>query len=82
MPNKDTAHPEKFQAMLSSFTINSFLHSVTEVMDLEFWLRDDVTCSQLNTLLPGIAEYYGADQKVDIYVKINSIDNFEVTAKN
>ena len=62
MPLKNPDHDEKLQFELSSFTINSFFSSLTEVADVAFWARDTgVTCSSLNKLLPGISDYYGAD---------------------
>jgi len=87
MPYKDTSRPEKFQNWLSSFTVNSFFNSLTEVADPSIWIRADktndaVTCSKLNALLPGIAEAYGADQPVDIWFHLHTIENFEVFEKN
>lgn len=66
MPLKDLSHPEKFQLWLSSYTVNGFFHSLTEVLDLKVWLRANetdgkITCDTLKVLLPGIVEYYGAN---------------------
>jgi len=81
MPSKDTSRPEKFQNWLSSYTVNSFFNSFTEVLDPSIWIRADkiknaITCGKLNTLLPGIAEAYGANQPVDVWIHLHKIEDF------
>lgn len=39
MPLKDTSHPEMFQNFISSYTINGFFNSLTEVMDVKGWIH-------------------------------------------
>ena len=76
MPMKSALHPEQIQIFLSSYTINSFLHSITEVYEVKAWVRADkvgdmITCWQIEPLLPGLSAYYGEDQPVDIFFHIH-----------
>ena len=73
MPFKDEEMPDKIQSFLSTWTINSMLNTMTEVMEWKFWLRanltrDKITCSMVEVLLPGISEAYGPDRPLDIFV--------------
>lgn len=75
------SHPEKFQNYISTFTVNSFLSSMTEVMDPQFWLRAEqtgFTCELLNSFLYGIKDKYGDKTLVDVHVIQHEIGNFQV----
>lgn len=85
MPLKDHDRPDKFQNWLSSYTINSFLESITEAANLHLNAPSTLTgmtCGKVSALLPGISEAYGADTPVDIKININKIGDFAVTEKN
>lgn len=83
MPLKNLEHLEELQFSLSTFTVNSFFHSLTEVSDPQVWIRNSgITCSDLNTLLPGISERYGGSAPVDIFFHLHQIDDFQVFGKN
>jgi len=43
---------------------------------------DAITCGKLNTLLPGIAAAYGAEQPVDVFIHLHEIGEFSVAEKN
>lgn len=66
-------HDEKIKLFLSSYTLNSFLHSSTEVLPLtngwikDAWIGNLITTWQLEPLLPGLCAKYGEDQPVDTY---------------
>lgn len=78
---KDTHKKEKFQNWISSFTVNSLFHTITEVTDVQGWINADVsgaTTGSLNSLLPGIADHYGAEQPVDVFFHLDYIKDFTV----
>lgn len=71
MPLHSTQHLEKFQTYLSSYVVNGFCHSLTEVMDIHGWIRSAeldgiITTTTLDVLLPGMIAKYGAGVPVDI----------------
>lgn len=85
MPSHTSDHLDKFQTFLSAYTINSFCHSLTEVMDVKGWARaskTQMTTTKVNALLPGIMSYYGAGQPVDIFFQIYQLGDFESFADN
>jgi len=66
MPTKNTNNTEKFQAYLSSYTVNGFFTSITEVMNLTDWYNE-TTCGTWDILLPGISDAYGSDTTVGVF---------------
>jgi hypothetical protein len=76
LPYHSSAHIEKYQAYVSSYTIDSFFSSWLEVgtikgwfneADLPAWAPFDMTTTTLNAFLPGIMSYYGAGRPVDVH---------------
>jgi hypothetical protein len=65
--------------------MDSFTSSYLECAELEGWLYSDsmthVTTGELEVALPGISKHYGANQPVDIFLQVNSLDNFGVTER-
>jgi hypothetical protein len=86
MTYKDSERPEKFQNWLSAYSINSFLHTVTEVLPLSGMIKSEwlggLTCGQLVALLPGIATTYGAAQPVDVFIDIHQLHDFHSFINN
>lgn len=81
MPFKSADHPEKFQNYLSSYSINSIFHSLTEVYPCDFWMNStltNMTAGQLNVLLPGISDHYGANAPVNVFATFHEITDFKV----
>ena len=76
MPYHLTSHIEKYQAYVSSYSIDAFWSSWLEVATIKGWFNEsdlpdwapfDLTTTTLNALLPGIMSYYGAGQPVDVH---------------
>jgi len=87
MPLHSTDHLDKFQTYISSYVINGFCGSLTEVMDIKGWVRADMlhdalTTTTLNVLLPGIMSYYGPGMPVDTFFVLHSLGGFTSTAGN
>lgn len=88
LPIKDDTKPEKFQAFVSAYTLDSLTSSFLEVSKIEGWLLADylpdsspvqLTTTLLDLALPGIEDYYGADRPVDLFAKVKTLGNFEIT---
>lgn len=87
MPLHSTDHLDKFQTYISSYVINGFCGSLTEVMEIKGWVRsaainDAVTTTTLNVLLPGIMSAYGAGQPVDTFFQLHQLGGFTSSAGN
>lgn len=63
MPYHDNSHLEQFQVYVSSYDIDGFFNSLTEVTELVGWIKSSMipatapfslTTTSLNVLLPGI----------------------------
>jgi hypothetical protein len=74
----ETSHTEQFQTLISAWSVNSFLNTLTEVSDPTAWIREAYTCGELNTLLPGISQKYGANTLVDIMWNLKEAGDFAV----
>lgn len=68
MPYHMTEHIEKYQAYVSSYSIDAFMSSWLEVAairgwfnaaDIPDWSPFSLTTTTVNSLLPGIMSYYG-----------------------
>ena len=72
LPYHSDSHIEKFQTFISSYTIDSFFGSILDVAGISGWVRSGMTplpltTTTVNSLLPGIMQYYGAGQPVDVH---------------
>jgi hypothetical protein len=91
MPVYDTSRPEKFQAYVSAYSVDSFLSSWSEVGSIDFWFNAtevpanataNLTTTTLNILMPGIADAYGEGLPCDVKFHILNFGNIEITADN
>lgn len=90
MPMKMTNHPEKFQAFLSTYVMDSFFDSYLRVGNLGGTIHNSMLPAgspvQLNTsdttmnlVFPGIKSYYGPNVPLDIHMKLLKMGEFAVT---
>jgi len=87
MPLHSTEHIEKFQTYISSYVVNGFCNSLTEVMDIKGWVRSSylnntITTTTLEILFPGMVATYGAGVPVDIYFELEKLGGFRVFKGN
>jgi len=71
---------EKFQAFVSTYTIDTAFSSFLELYPLEGTVPASITgltTSELNIAFAGISDYYG-DIPVDVSFKFNSIGKFDI----
>jgi len=91
MPMKMIDHPEKFQAFVSTYALDSFVSSYLSVGKLGGTIYSSMipptSPVQLNTsdttmnlVFGGISKYYGPNIPLDIHLKLKSLGNFEITA--
>jgi len=91
MPSKMTDHPEKFQAYLSTYVIDSIFSSWLQVGKIEGTVPSTLIPStspvQFNTsdttiklVFPGIEAYYGSNIPLDVHFKVKTLGDFEITA--
>lgn len=60
--------------------MNGFAASLLQVTPIKGWLRapeNHLTTTELNALLPGIVNYYGAGKPVDIWFQIFELGQFQ-----
>jgi len=76
MPYHSDTHIEKLQAFVSTYSLDGFFNSLLEVRPIKAWIRASElqalgipvpTTTLMNTILPGIKSYYGADLPIDIH---------------
>ena len=93
MPMKMTDHPEKFQAFVSTYVLDSFFASYLSVGNFGGTIPSTALPStspvQLNTsdttmnlVFPGIQKYYGPNIPLDVHLKLKSLGSFEITASD
>jgi len=91
LPGHNTTRNQKFQAYVSSYSIDSFFQSWVEVGTVAAWFNASyipandtvqLTTGALDELLPGIADYYGADLPVNIYFNIVNFGNIGIYEEN
>ena len=91
MPLKLADHPEKFQAFVSTFALDTFFSAFLETGKIGAWLDHSVvpasapvqlTSGDLNTVFPGMSDYYGADAPVDVHFTFSKIGDFSVVAED
>jgi hypothetical protein len=91
MPMKMTDHPEKFQAFVSTYALDSLAASYLSVGNMGGTIYSSLLPStspvQLNTsdttmnlVFPGIQKYYGPNIPLDVHLKLKSLGSFEITA--
>lgn len=73
---------------MSAYSIDGFFNSLIEVVGLHGRvdqsmlpeeLQGVLTTGTINLLLPGISDYYGADQPVDVAFNVTYLNGFEVS---
>ena len=88
MPYYDSTRSEKYQAFLSSYTIDGFFSSFLEVEGIHGFVNSTMipssvpfalTTTTVNLLLPGISKHYGADVPVDVRFNVTSLGDFAVS---
>jgi len=71
-----------FQVFASAWSLNSFFLTLNEEFTLAYTLKGsnipNLNTGYLNTGLPGIADYYGPDQPVDVELTLLSVQNITV----
>lgn len=91
MPYHMTTHIEKYQAYVSSYSIDAFMSSFLEVAAIKGWVNNadlpekvpfDMTTTTLNAFLPGIMSYYGAGLPVDVHFQVFELGNFDSQEAN
>jgi len=93
MPVKLDDHPEKFQAFISTYVLDSFFSSYLSVGHLSKTIPSTAVPAsstvQLNTsdtvinlVFPGIKKYYGENIPLDVLLNVKSLGSFEITAAN
>lgn len=93
MPTKLADHPEKFQAFISTYVLDSFFASYLSVGHLGKTIPSTVVPAsskvQLNTsdtainlVFPGIKKFYGEGIPLDVQLNVKSLGSFEITASN
>ena len=82
MPYHMTEHIEKYQAYVSSYSIDAFWSSWLEVAAVKGWFNAEdlpekapfnMTTTTFNAFLPGIMSYYGPGQPVDIHFEVEEL---------
>jgi len=84
MPAKVASNPAKFQLFVSTYAIDSFFYALPSVFDHAIiWINstdaNPIPTTRLDALIPGLSKHYGANQTVNIGIKIESIDNVTVS---
>jgi hypothetical protein len=91
MPTFESSRGQQFQAYVSAYSIDSFFSSWIEVGTVAAWFNSteipansttQLTTSTVNTLLPGIESYYGADVPMDIYFNVIGAGNIGIFETN
>mmetsp|Transcript_64074 Transcript_64074/g.88611 ORF Transcript_64074/g.88611 Transcript_64074/m.88611 type:complete len:286 (-) Transcript_64074:54-911(-) len=86
MPRHDTHEHAGLQFFASAWTLNAFSTTLFQEVNLEIPLLasmiPEFTTSFFNTGLPGIADYYGPDQPVDVYLNIKSVQDITTVAND
>lgn len=89
MPYHDETYAAGFQAFVSSYSIDTLATSFLEVDEISGFFNSTevpsisplpLTTTTVDLLMPGIADYYGADLPVDVHFKILSFKNFTVNS--
>ena len=82
LPYHDTSKPSQYQAYVSAYSIDGFFSSIIEVIGAHGWVKNSelptLTTTNLNILLPGISDHYGADQPMDVYFNVTQLGDFQV----
>jgi hypothetical protein len=87
MPYFNATLPSQFQAYVSAYSIDAFFDSLLEITTLKGWFNStmipakapiSLTTTTLNTFLPGIQSFYGANLPVDVHFEILALNNFTV----
>ena len=91
MPAYNATRTEKYQAYVSSYSIDGFFSSLIEVnQGIHGYVTSEMlpeklptlTTGLLEVLLPGISDYYGPDQLVDVQFNVTSLGDFGVSQAN
>ena len=91
MPYHMTEHIEKYQAYVSSYSIDAFWSSWLEVAAVKGWFNAEdlpekapfnMTTTTFNAFLPGIMSYYGPGQPVDIHFEVEELGQFDSQQAN
>ena len=91
LPYHDTTRAEQYQAYVSAYSIDGFFNSFIEVVGMKGWVNATeipagvpltLNTGTINILLPGISDYYGSSQPVDVHFNVTSLGNFQVFEAN
>lgn len=85
VPLYDASKSQLVQAHFSTYSIDSFFTSLTDVFNMQGWVNatevPELTTDLLNLMLPGIKDYYGAGVPVNVFFKIDRIFDLAVSEK-
>lgn len=86
MPYHDIYKQEKYQAYVSAYSIDGFFSSFLEIFGIAGntnmfpeQVTSVLTTSTLDILLPGIKDYYGEGQPVEIDFNVTKLGDFGVS---
>lgn len=91
MPYHDIYKSQKYQAFVSAYSIDGFFGSFLEVVGINGKVDQSIlppeaaaflTTGTINLLLPGIADYYGSEQPVEVDFNVTKLGGFEVSQAN
>jgi hypothetical protein len=91
MPYHDIYKTQEYQAYVSAYSIDGFFNSFLEAVGIHGWvnqtalpedLQSVLTTGTINILLPGISDFYGSDQPVDIKFNVTYLNGFQVSQAN
>ena len=88
MPYKDTTKQSGIQVFISEESVNAAFTALLQKHPVDIWLNAtevpasapfQLTTGYLDKAFAGIADYYGANQTVNVRVNVTDIYNFVVT---
>ena len=86
MPYYSASNSEKYQAYLSTYSIDGFFSSFIEVAGIHAWVNSTqipvLTTDTIDILLPGIKKHYGSGMPVDIHYNVTQLGQFSVSEAN
>ena len=86
MPYYSSSNSEKYQAYLSTYSIDGFFSSFIEVVGIHAWVNSTqipvLTTDTIDILLPGIKKHYGSNVPVDIHYNVTKLGQFSVSEAN
>lgn len=89
MPYKDANQTSGVQVFISDAAVNSALAAVLQYHPVTLWLNAteipatapiQLTTGDLNKVFAGLSDYYGPNQPVNVYIDLQNLYNFAVTA--